>query len=76
MTDRLSEILRQAAGLACALRARRLVLFGSRARGDNRPRSDVDLAVFGMPPENHGKFGPAHRRPDSGGLSGRFFPAG
>ena len=28
--------------------ARKLVLFGSRARGDNRPRSDIDLAVFGM----------------------------
>lgn len=25
---------------------RRIVLFGSRARGDAQPRSDVDLAVF------------------------------
>ena len=25
----------------------RVVLFGSRARGDNRERSDIDLAIFG-----------------------------
>ena len=25
----------------------RVVLFGSRARGEHRPKSDVDLAVFG-----------------------------
>ena len=29
--------------------AKRLVLFGSRARGDNRYNSDIDLAVYGMP---------------------------
>lgn len=29
--------------------AQRIVLFGSRARGDEQPRSDVDLAVFGLP---------------------------
>ena len=26
--------------------ARKLVLFGSRARGDNRPRSDIDLCLL------------------------------
>lgn len=36
--------------------AQRLVLFGSRARGDNTPRSDVDLAVYGMPQENRADF--------------------
>ena len=30
---------------ACGLS--RLILFGSRARGDNRERSDIDLAVSG-----------------------------
>lgn len=29
--------------------AQKVVLFGSRARGDHRERSDIDLAVFGMP---------------------------
>lgn len=36
--------------------ARKLVLFGSRARGDFRERSDIDLAVYGMPPENRTSF--------------------
>ena len=27
----------------------RIVLFGSRARGDNKPASDIDLAVFLLP---------------------------
>lgn len=27
--------------------ARRVVLFGSRARGNNRPKSDIDVAVEG-----------------------------
>ncbi len=38
----------QLATLAREAGAERLVLFGSRARGDNRPRSDIDLAVFGL----------------------------
>lgn len=41
LTQRLSS-------LAGALGAERLVLFGSRARGDHRERSDVDLAVWGL----------------------------
>ena len=44
------------AGLARQYGARRLVLFGSRARGDNGPRSDIDLAVFGMPEANRSAF--------------------
>ena len=38
------------------LQANRIVLFGSRARGDARDRSDVDIAVYGMPEENHTAF--------------------
>lgn len=30
---------------------RKVVLFGSLARGDGRPDSDIDLAVEGLPPE-------------------------
>lgn len=28
--------------------AEKIVLFGSRARGDNRERSDIDIAVYGL----------------------------
>lgn len=34
----------------------RLVLFGSRARGDNHPRSDIDLAIYGMPERQQASF--------------------
>ncbi len=36
--------------------AERIVLYGSRARGDHRPQSDIDLAVFGMAPGNEALF--------------------
>lgn len=36
--------------------AEKIVLFGSRARGDNHDRSDIDLAVYGMPEENRAYF--------------------
>ena len=32
------------------------MLYGSRARGDNRYNSDIDLAVYGMPEENQASF--------------------
>lgn len=36
--------------------ADKVVLFGSRARGDNRERSDIDIAVYGLPYENRALF--------------------
>ena len=36
--------------------ADKVVLFGSRARGDNRERSDIDIAVYGLPNENRALF--------------------
>jgi len=38
------EILRQAG-------AKEVYLFGSTAQGEERPDSDIDLAVRGLPPE-------------------------
>lgn len=38
----------QLADLARKNGTQRLVLFGSRARGDHHERSDIDLAVFGL----------------------------
>ena len=53
---RMEELYKQLAALARQHGARRLVLFGSRARGDNRYNSDVDLAVYGMPESNRANF--------------------
>ncbi len=39
--------------------AEKIVLFGSRARGDNREKSDIDIAVFKMPSNNHVPFAQA-----------------
>ena len=36
--------------------AEKSVLFGSRARGDNHPRSDIDLAIYGMPERQQASF--------------------
>lgn len=38
------------------LGAQKVILFGSRARGDHRERSDIDLAIYGMPKENESEF--------------------
>ena len=49
-TGAIDEALRQRLiQLGADFQAGKLVLFGSRARGDHRPRSDIDLAVYGLP---------------------------
>ena len=53
----MEELYGRLAELARRYGARLLVLYGSRARGDHRYNSDVDLAVYGMPEENEGAFG-------------------
>ena len=45
----MDELYTKLANLAARYGAQRLVLYGSRARGDFHARSDVDLAVYGMP---------------------------
>ncbi len=52
----MNNLYSQLAALAQQYGAQRLVLFGSRARGDNRYNSDIDLAVYGMPQKNQGRF--------------------
>ena len=52
----MEQIYQQLAALARRHSARRLVLFGSRVRGDNHPHSDIDLAVYGMPQAARGAF--------------------
>jgi len=46
---------RQELGEAYGSKLERVVLFGSRARGDARPDSDYDIAVFIHEPESFGE---------------------
>ena len=52
----MQQLYTRLAALARQYGAQRLVLFGSRARGDNRRNSDIDLAVYGMPQQNQARF--------------------
>lgn len=52
----MEQLYTQIANLAQKYGAQRLVLFGSRARGDHRSRSDIDLAVFGLDPALAGRL--------------------
>lgn len=52
----METIYQQLADLARQYGAQRLVLFGSRARGDHHPRSDIDLAVYGLAPSVYAGF--------------------
>lgn len=52
----MEQLYSQLAALAQRHRADKLVLFGSRARGDHTPRSDIDLAVYGMPENERPAF--------------------
>ena len=45
----IEQVYQQIAEFAREAGARRVVLFGSRARGTNQPRSDIDLAIEGCP---------------------------
>lgn len=50
------QIAPQLANLAQAHQVSKLVLFGSRARGNATERSDIDLAAFGVPSEHQAPF--------------------
>lgn len=45
--DLKKEIQDEITGLAQNCNVKKVILFGSRVRGDNRDRSDIDLAVTG-----------------------------
>lgn len=45
----IEDVYAQIAQFAQEAGARRVILFGSRARGTNRPKSDIDLAIEGCP---------------------------
>ena len=52
----MDELYTKLADLAARFGAEKLVLYGSRARGDFHERSDIDLAVYGMPEKQRGGF--------------------
>lgn len=52
----MKQIYNEIARVAKINKASKVVLFGSRARGDNRERSDIDLAVYNMPESNQSDF--------------------
>lgn len=49
MDNNISKVYEQIADIAQKYHAKKIVLFGSRARGTNLPKSDIDLAVYGCP---------------------------
>ncbi len=55
LADPILARLRASLEKAYGARIQRLVLFGSRARGDARPDSDYDVAVFLTEPESFWK---------------------
>lgn len=55
----MEDLYKSIAELGKQYSAEKIVLFGSRARGDNREKSDVDIAVFKMPSNNHVPFAQA-----------------
>lgn len=52
----MEQIYRQLGVLVRQYGARKLVLLVPGPGGDFRERSDIDLAVYGMPPENRTSF--------------------
>lgn len=45
--NHMEEVYNQIVDIARQYNAKKVVLFGSRARGTNQPKSDIDLAVYG-----------------------------
>lgn len=56
MMDLSPALQSQIAQLGARYGATKIVLFGSRARGDNHPRSDIDLAIYGIPENQQASF--------------------
>lgn len=54
--DKLAEIYDRIAALGKRYGVYKIVLFGSRARCDYREKSDIDIAVFGLPAGSRGMF--------------------
>jgi predicted nucleotidyltransferase len=51
LTDELEKVIQKAADVLRSFGATDVYLFGSVAKGTHNDRSDIDLAVSGIPPE-------------------------
>lgn len=49
MDTSIQKVYEQIGQIAKKHQAKKVVLFGSRARGTNLPKSDIDIAVYGCP---------------------------
>lgn len=52
----MKDIYNAIANLGKKYGADKIILFGSRARGDHRERSDIDIAVYGLPADKQSLF--------------------
>lgn len=43
----INKVYKQISDFAKEFNVKKVILFGSRARGDNKPKSDIDIAVYG-----------------------------
>ncbi|SHK03171.1 nucleotidyltransferase family protein [Paramaledivibacter caminithermalis] len=51
------KIIKEIKSIARKYLIKKIILFGSRARGDNKPTSDIDIAVYTFPKfDNEGLF--------------------
>lgn len=47
LTHNIDEVYKEIVEFAKEFEATKVVLFGSRARGDNKVKSDIDIAIYG-----------------------------
>lgn len=52
----MQQLYNQIAEIGKKYNAAKIVLFGSRARGDHRERSDIDLAIYGVGERDQSAF--------------------
>ncbi len=52
----MNKLYKQISDIGKECNANKIIIYGSRARGDNRENSDINIAVFGVQKSEQGKF--------------------